>query len=668
MPRNLHSFCASKLHTCPQSCTVGHAFPGKAVPHLASWNGMVERTAPGTLACCRTAKREERKEGDRSSGARAARASNSMVSAARKRAHLFPFLLYHLLSTRTLPFWTIFFGVPSPILRRKRRASFAKDVINMIKEGFARGGKQMSSYVLGFQDIDQTKRMVVGGKGANLGELSKMEGIRVPDGFCISTEAFKSIIGETPSMNALLDQLALLKVEDREKISELSGEIRSVIEGVAIPEDIQEEITHFLSRLGEGNAYAVRSSATAEDLPTASFAGQQDTYLNIVGKEAILKHISKCWASLFTERAVTYRLQNGFDHRKVYLAVVVQKMVFPQVAGILFTADPVTSSRKVLSIDASFGLGEALVSGLVNADTYRVRNGEVIEKKISTKKLAMYALKDGGTYEQEIEPEKQNRQALTDEQILQLEGIGRKIEAHFGCPQDIEWCLVDDTFYVVQSRPITTLFPIPEANDQENHVYISVGHQQMMTDPMKPLGLSLWQLTAARPMYEAGGRLFVDVTDDLASPAKRDILVNVLGKSDPLIRGALVTILERGDFIKSLPNDKQEQSAGKSNQGRQPAGYQTLNDYDPAIVSDLMERSQASIEELQQSIQTKSGPELIDFIQEDIQQLRKGISDPRSFGVIMTAMNAASWINEKMEEWLGEKNVADTLSQSVTNK
>ncbi len=350
----------------------------------------------------------------------------------------------------------------------------------------------MSSYVLGFQDIDQTKRMVVGGKGANLGELSKMEGIRVPDGFCISTEAFKSIIGETPSMNALLDQLALLKVEDREKISELSGEIRRVIEGVAIPQDMHEEITRLLTRLGEKHAYAVRSSATAEDLPTASFAGQQDTYLNLLGEEAILKHISKCWASLFTERAVMYRLQNGFDHRKVHLSVVVQKMVFPQAAGIVFTADPVTSHRKVLSIDASFGLGEALVSGLVNADSYKVRNGKIIEKKISTKKLAISALKDGGTKAQEIEPERQNRQALTDEQMLQLERMGRKIEAHFGCPQDIEWCLVDDTFYIVQSRPITTLFPIPEAIDQENHVYVSVGHGQMMTDPMKPLGLSFF--------------------------------------------------------------------------------------------------------------------------------------------------------------------------------
>lgn len=235
-------------------------------------------------------------------------------------------------------------------------------------------------------------------------------------------------------INDLLDELSNLRVEDREKVGEVSKKVRMVIENIAISKDIAEEIAGYLSNFGEKDAYAVRSSATAEDLPTASFAGQQDTYLNIIGKEAILKHISKCWASLFTERAVIYRLQKVFDHRKVHLSVVIQKMVFPQAAGILFTADPVTSNRKVLSIDASFGLGEALVSGLVNADIYKVRNGKVIDKKISSKKLAIYALKDGGTKEQEIEAERQNRQALTDEQILQLEGMGRKIEEHFGCP------------------------------------------------------------------------------------------------------------------------------------------------------------------------------------------------------------------------------------------
>jgi phosphoenolpyruvate synthase/pyruvate phosphate dikinase len=525
----------------------------------------------------------------------------------------------------------------------------------------------MSSYVLGFQDIDETQIMAVGGKGASLGEISKVEGIRVPDGFCISTKAFKRIIEETPSIHELLDQLSSLKLEDRNNINELSGEIRRLIEGTAIPEDIHEELARHLSRHGEENAYAVRSSATAEDLPTASFAGQQDTYLNIIGKELILKHVSKCWAALYTERAVTYRIQNGFDHGKVYLGVVVQKMLFPQAAGILFTADPVTSNRKVASIDASFGLGEALVSGRVNADVYKVRDGKVIAKKISTKRLGVFALQIGGTKEQEIEPERQNRQALTDEQILQLEQMGRKIEEHFGYPQDIEWCLVDGTFYIVQSRPITTLFPIPKANDQENHVYVSVGHQQMMTDPLKPLGLSIRQLTAVRPMEKAGGRLFVDITQDLASPAKRDIIVNVLGKHDPLIKDALTTILEREDFIKPLPNEIKQPSASKSDQGAQPAGFQTLNDYDPQIVSDLIKSSQTSIDELRRDIQTKSGLVLFDFLLQDLEKLRQRIFEPQSFGVIMTAMNASSWLNDNLMQWLGEQNAADTLSQSVPN-
>ncbi|GBG57829.1 putative phosphoenolpyruvate synthase [Sporomusaceae bacterium FL31] len=525
----------------------------------------------------------------------------------------------------------------------------------------------MSNFVLSFQDLDKTKLMVVGGKGANLGELCKIEGIRVPDGFCISTEAYKRTLSETPSLNRLLDQLSLLKVGDRDEIRKLSSEIRSLIEGIAIPQDINEEITSHLSRFGEKNAYAVRSSATAEDLPTASFAGQQDTYLNIIGQEAILKHISKCWASLFTERAVTYRIQNGFDHRKVHLSVVVQKMVFPQMAGILFTADPVTANRKVLSIDASFGLGEALVSGLVNADNYKVRNGEVIDKKISTKKLAIYALKDGGTIEQALEPERQNRQALTDEQISSLTRLGRKIEEHFGCPQDIEWCLADDTFYIVQSRPITTLYPIPEVNDQENHVYVSVGHNQMMTDAIKPLGLSFFLLTTPARMYRAGGRLFVDVACNLASPDSREILLAAWGQSDPLIKDALMTIIERGNFIKLVPNDKKELSPNTSNKVMSPADFRGQIRNDPTIVSDLIKSSETSIEELKQAIQTKSGSDLFDFILEDIQELKKTLFDPQNLGVIMAAMDASSWINEKMMEWLGEKTVADTLSQSVPN-
>ncbi|WP_338532428.1 phosphoenolpyruvate synthase [Paenibacillus peoriae] len=524
----------------------------------------------------------------------------------------------------------------------------------------------MSSLVLGFQEMEKTQFLLVGGKGLNLGELSKIEGIPVPEGFCVTTVGYQKAIEQKETYYALLDRLTRLKAEERAQIGEISRQIRQMIMEVEVPSDVVEAVTHYLSRFGEEHAYAVRSSATAEDLPHASFAGQQDTYLNIIGKEAILQHISKCWASLFTDRAVIYRMQNGFDHSQVYLSVIVQRMVFPQASGILFTADPITSNRKLLSIEASFGLGEALVSGLVSADCYKVQEGEIVDKRIATKELAVYGRREGGTETRQIDPDQQKTQTLTEQQILQLARMGRQIEAYFGYPQDIEWCLAHDTFYIVQSRPITTLYPIPEANDQENHVYVSVSHQQMMTDPIKPLGLSFYLLITPAPMRIAGGRLFVDVTHMLASPVSRETFLNTLGQSDPLIKDAFMTLIER-DFIKSLPDDRTEQSPGNSSKGRSSAGFQAQIENDPAIVSDLIKNSQTSIEELKQNIQTKSGADLFDFILEDLQELKKILFDPQSSKVFMTAMDASSWINEKMYEWLGEKNAADTLSQSVPN-
>jgi rifampicin phosphotransferase len=512
-------------------------------------------------------------------------------------------------------------------------------------------------YVLGLEEIGKTQVALAGGKGANLGELSRIEGIRVPAGFCVTTDAFRRIMTTAPGMDDQLDRLSRLDPEDRQAIRTLSAEIRRTLEGIAIPDDLAAAITRSVTRLGAQAACAVRSSATAEDLPTASFAGQQDTYLNVVGLAAILQHVSRCWASLFTERAVTYRLRNGFGHRKVHMAVVVQQMLFPQVAGVLFTADPVTSNRKIVSIEASFGLGEALVAGLVNADVYQVRDGGVVAKAVATKKLAIHAGPAGGTEELAIGPDRQEQPALSDAQIVRLAQLGRRIEAHFGYPQDIEWCLVDDGFQIVQSRPITTLFPIPVTSDQRNHVYLSVGHQQMMTDAMKPLGLSLWQLTTRRPMAEAGGRLFVDVTQVLASPASRAGLLEVVGRSDPLTGDALQTILERDGFIPSLPDE----GPGEPVPGVAPATIET----DPAVVTELIGRSEASIAALKRDIRTKSGSELLDFILADIQELRRILFDPQSFQVIMAGMQATWRLNDQLQAWLGEKNAVDTLTQSV---
>jgi rifampicin phosphotransferase len=512
-------------------------------------------------------------------------------------------------------------------------------------------------YVLALEEIDKTQVALAGGKGANLGELSRIEGIRVPAGFCVTTDAFRRVMATVPWIDASLDRLARLDPGDRQAIRTLSAEVRRTLEGTAVPDDLAAEIARAVTRLGGQAAYAVRSSATAEDLPTASFAGQQDTYLNVAGLAAILEHVSRCWASLFTERAVTYRLRGGFDHRQVQMAVVVQRMLFPQAAGILFTADPVTSNRKVVSIEASFGLGEALVSGLVNADVYQVRDGEIVAKAVAAKQLAIHAVPAGGTRELAIEPESQRQPALTDAQIVALAQLGRRIEAHFGHPQDIEWCLVDDGFQIVQSRAITTLFPIPASGDQGNHVYLSVGHQQMMTDAMKPLGLSFWQLTTLRPMAEAGGRLFVDVTAVLGSPASRAGMLEVAGRSDPLMEDALRTILERGDFVPARPDG----GPGGMPAGSVPASIET----DPAIVADLVERSEASIAALKRDIRTKSGPELLDFILADIQELKRNLFNPQGSQVILATMQATWRLNEQLQEWLGEKNAVDTLTQSV---
>lgn len=512
-------------------------------------------------------------------------------------------------------------------------------------------------YVLDLQEVDETQVAVVGGKGAHLGELSQIEDIRVPAGFCVTTEAFRRIVAETSSLDDQLDRLSRSAPDDREGIRTLSARIRRTIEEVAVPEELAAAITRALGRHGEQAAYAVRSSATAEDLPTASFAGQQDTYLNVMGVTAVLQHVSRCWASLFTERAVAYRQRNGIDHRTVHMAVVVQRMVFPHAAGVLFTADPVTGNRKVASVDAGFGLGEALVSGLVNPDVFKVRDGEIVSKVIAAKQRAVHALPAGGTREVAVDAQRQEQPALTDAQAVRLAEVGRRIEAHFGRPQDIEWCLVDDGFQIVQSRPITTLFPIPESDDQENHVYVSVGHQQMMTDAMKPLGLSMWQLTAMAPMHAAGGRLFVDVARRLATPASRAGLLDLMGKGDPLVRDALETVLAQDGFVPSLPDVGPGGLPGR--------GAADPIETDPAVVTELIERSRTSIAALEHDIRSKTGPALFDFLLEAFEEHKRVLSDPLSIQAIMAGMEATWWLNDQLREWLGEKNAADTLTLSA---
>jgi len=541
----------------------------------------------------------------------------------------------------------------------------------------------MNRYLVNLQEINESKPDLVGGKSWNLGQLFRIEGINVPDGFCITTEAYRTAIMHNEEFTPLVSQLAILKAEDRTQISEISAKIRGIIETSEIAGEIESEIIRHLDALGAENAYAVRSSATAEDLPYASFAGQQDTYLNVQGREAILQSVKKCWASLFTDRAVIYRLRNGFDHRQVYLSVIIQRMVFPEASGVMFTADPATSNRKVLSINACFGLGEALVSGLVNADLFTVRDGRITGKVVADKKLGIYALKEGSTETRGIEPERQHIQTLTDEQVLQLEQIGRKIEAYFACPQDIEWCMVrghsseggvspflNDQFYIVQSRPITTLFPVPEVTDGKNHVFLSFGHQQMMTDAIKPLGFFFVGnfMTIMPTMPEAGGRKFIDISASLSSAIGRKAMVSWVSENgDPLMLNAVSKVIQRKDFLKDLPRKLPGTNKFTTLKVVLRIGFLMVKisrANDPALVPKLIERIDARLRGLQEKIAGVSGNELFDLISRDRKEFIAH-TEREDGAAFVIGQQALIWLDKNMAKWLGDVKGCDALCQSV---
>lgn len=421
--------------------------------------------------------------------------------------------------------------------------------------------------ILPFHLVNAADLPRVGGKGANLGEMTRM-GFAVPPGFCVTTEAFQRFMAGAGPRDALHSELDALALGDIDAARSAGQRVRDRLLEAPVPADVERALLSAFRKAGADHAYAVRSSATAEDLPDASFAGQQDTFLNVRGEAALLSAVRACWASLFTERAILYRAQHGFSHREVSLAVVVQRMIFPDVSGILFTADPVTGHRGILSIDAGYGLGEALVSGLVSADLYRVnkKSRQVIERRIADKRMAIRPAPGGGTLREELSPEQQRAEVLTDPQIAELTDLGIRIEAHYGRPMDIEWGIEQGRLHALQARPVTSLFPLPEPRPTDGllHVYMSFGHAQVMTDPMSPMTLTLWRMIfpfgkprgSSEPnprMIPAAGRLYVDVSPLLRQPLGRRLFQLLVPKADRLIAAGIAEILARGDLDGAAP-------------------------------------------------------------------------------------------------------------------
>lgn len=426
---------------------------------------------------------------------------------------------------------------------------------------------------LSFEKITAVDLPKVGGKGANLGEMNRA-GFPVPAGFCVTTAGFGEFIAGAEKADYYYDALEQLAADDVAGVRTVGEDLRTYLSSVEIPGTVNEALVAAWKAEGTEHFYAVRSSATAEDLPTASFAGQQDTYLNIHGEENLLEAVRNCWVSLFTDRAILYRAQNGFPHRQVQLSVVVQRMVLPEVSGILFTADPISGHRKIISIDASYGLGEALVAGLVSADLYKVdkRDWRIVETNIADKRLAIWPKPEGGTYQEAPGDELAGAQVLKEEQITALAKIGAKIESHYGKPQDIEWAIENDKIYIVQSRPITALFPIPSPPPQEDtlRLYISLSHAQVMTDPMSPMGISIWKLLLPFGRHKgieynpylssAGGRMYMDISPLLFAKIPRRIIPRVLTVADEIIAKSAGEFVQREDFLESANRSKDKAS------------------------------------------------------------------------------------------------------------
>ncbi len=340
-----------------------------------------------------------------------------------------------------------------------------------------------------------------GGKGMNLARLTRA-GFIVPRGFIVSTSAYREFVTANRWLPAIQSAVANLSAEDAEALERASAQIRAAFTVGKMPEAIESAIRTAYADFGN-RAVAVRSSATAEDLPDLSFAGQQDTYLNVIGIEQLLAAVVNCWSSLWTGRAIGYRLRNGIDHSEAALAVVVQEMVQSEISGVLFTANPVTGLRSEVVIDAALGLGEALVSGQVEPDHYVVDmlNDRIAAKTLGAKKISTRSKTGGGV--EVIEENAERRQALSDEEILHLAATGGQIQQEYGFPQDIEWAFADGQLYILQSRPITSLFPIPELSFDPLIIWFSFGAAQGVVGPMTPLGID-----AAINIAAGAGRMF----------------------------------------------------------------------------------------------------------------------------------------------------------------
>jgi len=412
-----------------------------------------------------------------------------------------------------------------------------------------------SNLIFGFDVVAQATLDAAGGKGANLSRLA-CAGFAVPRGFIIATDAYRAYVTANDLQPAIDAALKRVTADDAGSLERASDEIRAAFSAGKVPRELASALRSEYADYS-GSPVAVRSSATTEDLPEFSFAGQQDTYLNVTGDEHLLTAVVDCWSSLWTARAIGYRLRNGISHADMALAVVVQEMVPSDVSGVLFTANPLTGHLGETVIDAAFGLGEALVAGRVEPDHIVVDSGsgQITLQTIGAKRIATRARPGGGVEDiPELSPA---RPALTDEQVKRLVEVGRRIQREYGAPQDIEWALADGRLHILQSRPITSLFPVPKVSFDPLLVWLAFGSVQGLMGPMTPLGRDIARhiIVGAGSLFgmavriedvdlfvEAGERVWVKISDFVRNPVGARLYAGLFGYVEPSVGRILQTL------------------------------------------------------------------------------------------------------------------------------
>ena len=480
--------------------------------------------------------------------------------------------------------------------------------------------------ILQLKDQKAQNIQLTGGKGANLSRLLALPDITVPDGFVVTTQAFGHV---WQTLRKSLTDTAS------------AADIRQTFQTAVPPQELVDAIHQATKSFSPETLFAVRSSATAEDLPDASFAGQQDSYLNVPADE-VPQAVMNCFASLYNDRAVAYRKQQGFGDDDVAIAVVVQEMVDSQVSGVLFTADPMTSDRLTSVIEAVEGLGEELVSGRKTPHTWRIKGQTIVS-------------------------DNQPNAPLTDNQLMELIALGKRIEAAFQAPQDIEWCWRNGQFYIVQSRAITTLFPIPPSHDGFKRLFVSAGHMQMMTDVILPLGMSFMHKVSLFRMVECGGRLFIDITHDMKTAYGKKMIHQKMAAMDPLIHRAIEQVMKDKQYLAAIPKGSGSFSSFGLDHWipilRQGIGLYRRNN--PADIDRYVERMEASVSQLKQTLDQLSGTDVLDAIEKDQSRLMDVIYDATGFGAVLATQYAIGQIDRLGKQLTGEPNLSNRLSKSV---